>query len=43
MDTLKILSIEYITRDVLQILTERPSSLEFSPGQAADISINMEG
>jgi ferredoxin-NADP reductase len=43
MDTLKILSIEYITRDVLQILTEKPSSLEFSPGQAADISINKEG
>jgi len=43
MDTLKILSIEYITRDVLQILTERPSSLEFTPGQAADISINKKG
>ena len=43
MDTLKILSIEYITRDVLQILTERPSSMEFSPGQAADISINKNG
>lgn len=43
MNTLKILSIEYITRDVLQILTERPSSLEFTPGQAADISVNKEG
>ena len=43
MDTLKILSIEFITRDVLQILTERPSSLEFTPGQAADISINKDG
>jgi ferredoxin-NADP reductase len=43
METLKILSIEFITRDVLQILTERPSSLEFTPGQAADISINKNG
>jgi ferredoxin-NADP reductase len=43
MNTLKILSIEFITRDVLQILTEKPSSLEFTPGQAADISINKDG
>ena len=43
MDTLKILSIEFVTRDVLQILTERPPSLEFTPGQAADISINKDG
>lgn len=43
MDIIKILSIEYITRDVLQILTERPPSLEFTPGQAADISINKNG
>jgi ferredoxin-NADP reductase len=43
MDILKILSIEFITRDVLQILTEKPPSLEFTPGQAADISISKEG
>ncbi len=43
MDIVRILSIEYITRDVLQILTERPASLEFTPGQAADISINKDG
>jgi ferredoxin-NADP reductase len=43
MDIIKILSIEFITRDVLQILTERPASLEFTPGQAADISINKNG
>jgi ferredoxin-NADP reductase len=43
MDIVRILSIEYITRDVLQILTERPPSFEFTPGQAADISINKDG
>jgi ferredoxin-NADP reductase len=43
MDIVRILSAEYITRDVLQILTERPPSLEFTPGQAADISINKDG
>ena len=42
MDKVKILSIEFITPDVLQILTERPSSMEFSPGQAADVSINKD-
>jgi ferredoxin-NADP reductase len=42
METLGILSIEFITPDVLQILTERPSSIEFFPGQAADISINKD-
>jgi ferredoxin-NADP reductase len=39
----KILSIEYITRDVLQVCTERPSGLGFKPGQAVDISLNREG
>jgi len=43
MDILKILSVGFITRDVLQILADRPSSLEFTPGQAADISINKNG
>jgi ferredoxin-NADP reductase len=42
MEILPILSIEFVTRDVLQILTERPPSLEFTPGQAADISINKD-
>jgi ferredoxin-NADP reductase len=43
MEILKILSIEFITRNVVQILAERPPSLEFTPGQAADISINKKG
>ena len=41
--TVKILSIGHITRDALQIFTERPQGLDFSPGQAIDISINKEG
>lgn len=40
MDIIRILSVEYITRDVLQILAEKPAAFEFLPGQAADISIN---
>jgi ferredoxin-NADP reductase len=40
---LKITSIGHITHDVLQILTEKPESLSYTPGQAADISINKEG
>ena len=36
----KIKSINKITPDVLQILTEKPPSYTFIPGQATDISIN---
>ena len=39
----KILSIGLITRDVLQVWTERPHGLNFKPGQAVDIAINKEG
>jgi ferredoxin-NADP reductase len=39
----KILTIGHITRDALQIFTERPQGLDFKPGQAIDISINKEG
>jgi ferredoxin-NADP reductase len=39
----KILSIGHITRDTLQIFTERPQGLDFKPGQAIDLSINKEG
>lgn len=40
---LKIRSIKHITHDVLQIVTEKPQRLNFTSGQAADISINKEG
>ncbi len=41
--TVKILTIGHVTRDTLQIFTERPQGLDFSPGQAIDVSINKEG
>ncbi len=39
----KIRSIKHITHDVLQIITGKPENLTFTPGQAADISINRKG
>ena len=39
----KINSIEHITHDVLQIVTEKPLSYTFTPGQATEISINKNG
>jgi ferredoxin-NADP reductase len=41
--TVKILTIGHITRDALQIYTERPHGLDFKPGQAIDVCINKEG
>ena len=39
----KIKSIGKVTHDVLQIATERPPDLTFTPGQATEIAINKEG
>jgi ferredoxin-NADP reductase len=39
----KIKSIQHITHDVLQIVTEKPGNFKFTPGQATEISINQEG
>lgn len=39
----KIISIEHLTHDVLKIIAGRPPSLNFIPGQAADVSINKPG
>ena len=41
--TIKIISIGHITHDVLQVFTEKPKQLDFTPGQAAEISINKDG
>ena len=38
--TVKIKSIEKLTRDVLQVVTEKPANYTFTPGQATDVSIN---
>ena len=40
---IKIKSIKHVTHDVLQIVTEKPRQLDFTPGQAVEISINKEG
>jgi len=39
----KIKSIDKITHDVLHIVTEKPPSYTFTPGQANEISINKAG
>lgn len=41
--TVKIKSIQHVTHDVLQIVTEKPDHFRFTPGQATEISINKEG
>ena len=39
----KIKSIDNITHDVLQIVTEKPQGFIFTSGQATEVSINKEG
>ena len=39
----KIKSIDKVTHDVLQIVTEKPQKYNFTPGQATEISINKNG
>ena len=38
-----ILNIDRLTHDVLGITAEKPASLDFIPGQAADVAINKPG
>ncbi|MBW7868053.1 MAG: flavodoxin reductase [Brumimicrobium sp.] len=40
---IKVLSIRYTTRDVINILTEKPIGIDFLAGQAANISIHKTG
>src|SRR5512133_2313431 len=42
-ERVRIFSIGPITRDVLQIFTDKPKNLEFIPGQATEISIDKPG
>jgi ferredoxin-NADP reductase len=39
----KIKSINHLTHDVLQIVTEKLQQFNFTPGQATEISLNKEG
>jgi len=39
----KINSINYLSHDVLRIITEKPDGYTFTPGQATDVAINKEG
>lgn len=41
--TVKIISVEHLTHDVLRITSEKPEKIHYRPGQAADISINKPG
>ncbi len=38
----KIKSIQHITKDVLQIVTEKPENYDFIPGQATQVAINKK-
>ena len=38
--SVKIKTIENLTHDVLKIVTEKPANYSFTPGQAAEVSIN---
>jgi predicted ferric reductase len=39
----KIKSIQHITHDVLQIVTQKPEQYNFRPGQATEVAINKSG
>lgn len=39
----KIKSIQHITPDVLEIVSEKPQHYNFIPGQATEVSINKDG
>lgn len=42
MEHVKIIAIEHLTHDVIRIVTEKPATIDYKPGQAVDISINRE-
>ena len=41
--TVLIKSVDKITHDVLQIVTDRPQQYQFTPGQATEVSLNKTG
>lgn len=42
-ETVKIISIKKLTHDVLQFITTKPQKIEYTAGQAVDISIDKAG
>jgi ferredoxin-NADP reductase len=42
-DKVKVISIEYLTHDVLHLKTGKPEGYTYQPGQAADLSIDKPG
>lgn len=39
----KVISIDHVTHDVVQLVAEKPTHYVFKPGQATDVSINKAG
>ncbi|MBS1781103.1 MAG: flavodoxin reductase [Bacteroidetes bacterium] len=42
MERVKIISIVHLTHDVLKIVAEKPTTIDYQPGQAVDISISKQ-
>lgn len=42
MERVKIISIDHLTHDVLKIVAEKPTTIDYQPGQAVDISISKQ-
>jgi ferredoxin-NADP reductase len=42
MERVKIAAIEHLTHDVLRIVAEKPATISYQPGQAADVSISRQ-
>lgn len=42
MERVKITAIEHLTHDVLKIVAEKPTTINYQPGQAVDVSINKQ-
>jgi predicted GH43/DUF377 family glycosyl hydrolase/ferredoxin-NADP reductase len=40
--SIKVISIENVTHNVLRIVTEKPANFSFSPGQATEVSLGKE-
>jgi len=41
--TVRVKSVDNVTRDVLKIVTEKPQKYTFTPGQATEVSLNKNG